>query len=292
MVDTELLRSFTAFAETLNFTHAAKRAGLSQPAFFERIQRLEATLGLSLYEKNGRVLTLTAAGTQVLAFARETDARFAEFLAELRQEIPRRTVTLAAGEGAYLYLLGPAIAAFARKTAAELELLTVGGRAVIEALRRGDAHLAVAAIDLVPASIAAHDLVETPLCVALPDAHPLAKRRSLRVAHLERERFILTPEGQRHRDFVSRALAKEGRAPRGVLVADGWPLMLAFVQMGLGVAIVNGVCALPPGVVVRPIAELGSVTYRLLRRKNAALSPDAEALASEIRASFVPGARA
>jgi DNA-binding transcriptional LysR family regulator len=290
MVDTELLRSFVTFAETLNFTHAARRAGLSQPAFFERIQRLEAALDLSLYEKNGRVLALTAAGTQVLAFARDTDARFADFLAELRHETPRRPVTLAAGEGAYLYLLGPAIAAFARKSSAELELLTVGGRGVVEALRRGDADLAVAAIDLVPASITAQDLVETPLCVALPDAHPLSKRRSLRMAHLGEERFILTPEGQLHRDLVSRALAQRGRAPRRVLVADGWPLMLAFVQMGLGVAIVNGICALPRGVVVRPLEELGSVTYRLLRRKNAALSPDAEALAAQIRASFAPGA--
>lgn len=284
MVETELLESFAAFAESLSFTHGAKRVGLSQPAFFERIRRLEDALGMPLYEKNGRVLSLTPAGTRVLAFARDASARFADFLAELRQEDPKRVVTLAAGEGSYLYLLGPALAAFAKTHGSALELLTLGGKAVVEALRRGDADLAVAAIDLVPSSIVAHDIATTPLCVALPDHHPLAKRRSLRVADLGGERLVLAPEGQLHRDLVSRALASSGRAPGRVLEADGWPLMLAFVRSGLGVAIVNGICDVPKGVVTRPLKELGSVTYRLLRRKTAKLGPEAESLAARILA--------
>lgn len=284
MIDPHLLRSFIAFAETLNFTQSAKRSGLSQPAFFERIQRLEETLDLSLYAKNGRVLTLTPAGTKVLAFAREADAQCERLLAELRNEVPRSKVTLAAGEGAYLYLLGPAIAAFAKETPAELELLTLGGSSILGALRRGDTQLAVAAIDIVPASLEAKDIVRTPLCVALHDTHPLAARRSIRMRDLADERFILTPEGQLHRDLVTRALGSGGHAPSRVLEADGWPLMLAFVKMGLGVAIVNGICELPRGVVTRPLRELGSLTYRLYWRKNARLSDEARALAEKILA--------
>ncbi len=290
MIETELLRSFAAFAETLSFTRAARVVGLSQPAFFERIQKLEGALGVALYAKTGRVLSLTPAGTRVLAFARDTGSRFDDFLAELRQETPRRTVALAAGEGSYLYLLGPALSGFAKTHSTELHLLTLGGRAVVDALRRGDAHLAVAAIDLIPASIVADDLVTTPLCVAIPDTHPLAKRRTLRMAQLAGERFILTPEGQLHRDLVARALASGGHSPGRTLEADGWPLMLAFVRMGLGVAIVNGICEVPRGVVVRALPELGTVTYRLLRRKSGALSAEAEILASYIRA-LSPGAQ-
>jgi DNA-binding transcriptional LysR family regulator len=92
------------------------------------------------------------------------------------------------------------------------------------------------------------------------------------------ERFILTPEGQLHRDLVSRALGS----------ADGWPLMLAFVKKGLGVAIVNGICELPRGVVTRPLRELGSLTYRLYWRKNARLSDEARALAEKILAIGAP----
>ena len=68
--------------------------------------------------------------------------------------------------------------------------------------------------------------------------------------------------------------------------ADGWPLMLRFAQLGLGVAFVNGVCALPDGVVARPIPELGRITYRLVRRRGAHLAPMAERLVTLLREGF------
>lgn len=266
MTDSFLLDSFVAFATTLSFTHGARQVGVSQPAFFERIRKLEESLGISLYEKQGRALALTSAGERVLAHAKEAGARHATLLTELRGESPRGSVTLAAGEGSYLYLLGSALADFSKNGDTELELLTVGGNRIVEVLRRGEADLAVAALDLVPQSLVAEDLVRTPLCIALPLGHPLSKRKSVRLAQLAGERFVLSPEGQRHRDLVMRALASRGQAPARVLEADGWPLMLAFVRMGLGVAIVNAICR-APGVVLRPLPELGFVTYRLLRRK-------------------------
>jgi hypothetical protein len=58
--------------------------------------------------------------------------------------------------------------------------------------------------------------------------------------------------------------------------------MLKFAELGLGVAIINASCELPSGVVARPIPELGTVTYRLLRRRGARLSPGAEQLAALI----------
>jgi DNA-binding transcriptional LysR family regulator len=58
--------------------------------------------------------------------------------------------------------------------------------------------------------------------------------------------------------------------------------MLRFVELGLGVAVVNGICAAPKRVVLRPIPELGTVSYRLLRRRSTNLSPAAEQLADAI----------
>jgi DNA-binding transcriptional LysR family regulator len=116
-------------------------------------------------------------------------------------------------------------------------------------------------------------------------AHPLARRRTLRLADLRDEQLILAPAGRAHRDFVGRALAAAGHAQRAPLEADGWPLMLKFAEMGLGVAIVNGICELPRGVVARPLPELGAVTYRLMSRRGAALPEAAERLRARIRAA-------
>jgi DNA-binding transcriptional LysR family regulator len=46
--------------------------------------------------------------------------------------------------------------------------------------------------------------------------------------------------------------------------ADGWASMLQFVALGLGVAVVNGCCRLPRGVVARPITDLPRLQYRVV----------------------------
>ena len=81
------------------------------------------------------------------------------------------------------------------------------------------------------------------------------------------KRIALTPEGQMHRDHVSRALARTGAAPASVIEADGWPLMLGFVSRGLGIAVVNGTCTPPRGAVLedrtgRCVAARGSQRSR------------------------------
>ncbi len=305
ILDGELLRAFAAFAAARNFTHAAARVGLSQPALFERVRRLQEQLGVTLYEREGRALQLTEAGVRVAAFAREQLARARGFTGELTGAPSEERVTLAAGEGAYLYLLGPALRAFtgrarrvtkrgvkdmsdqtsppsAAAPACELRVRTLGGPSALEAVREGEVTLAVGVFDLVPRGLLAREILKTPLCAALPRSHPLARRRRVPLRALAEQRLILAPEGQRHRAVISRAVASLGVAPAPPVEADGWPLMLSFAAAGLGVAIVNGICTPPRGVVLRPIPELGSVTYRLLSRRRAAKSAAAERLSALI----------
>ncbi len=48
--------------------------------------------------------------------------------------------------------------------------------------------------------------------------------------------------------------------------AGGWELMLHFASLGMGLAIVNGCCRLPPGLIARPLEELPRVRYQVLQR--------------------------
>jgi DNA-binding transcriptional LysR family regulator len=285
IIDPDLLLAFVAFAETLNFTRAAKAVGLSQPALFERVQRLGELLELPLYRRSGRSLELTPQGVQVAAYAREAHEHGQRFLAELRGEPRPAEVTLAAGEGSYLYLLGEALRRFRAARIGPLRLFTLGARDACAAVLQGEAHLAVCALDMVPPRLHAEEIRRTPMCVTLPREHPLARRRSLKLRELAGERLILAPAGQLHRDFVGRALGRVGFDVIDPIEADGWPLMLRFAQLGLGIAFVNELCSVPKGLVLRPVPELGSVTYRLVRRRGARLSPAAERLAGWIRES-------
>ena len=274
-----------AFSSTLNFTRAAKLVGLSQPALFERVRKLGDALEVPLYTREGRALELTEQGVQVAAFARSVLEQAEGFTGNLKGE-RAQSVTLAAGEGAYLYLLGPALERFAKGPHA-LQLLTLGGPSAVAAVRSGEAHLAVGVFDIVPRGVHSQDILQTPLCAALARTHKLAKKRSISLADLAGQRLILAPEGRKQHDLVGRALALAGHpgASRSAFVeADGWALMLAFARAGLGVAVVNGICKPPAGAVLRPIPELGSVTYKLLSRRRGALSSAALELKETIMA--------
>jgi DNA-binding transcriptional LysR family regulator len=282
ILDGELLRAFVAFADEKNFTRAARRCALSQPALHERVQKLSDQLGVALYRRDGRALELTEDGARVAEFARRTLDRSGEFLASLRGSVAQDRVTLAAGEGAYLYVLSRSIEAFVRRSGVTLELLTLGGPACVAAVLEGRAHVGVAVLDVVPRGLRATELVRAPVCAVMSRRHPLAAKARVSLADLSGERLVLAPDGQSHRSIVTRAISSAGRASsrEPPIEADGWPLMLAFAAMGVGVAIANGVCALPKGAVSRPIPELGSVTYKLVTTTTP--SPATERLASAL----------
>ena len=280
ILDGALLEAFVAFSDTLNFTHAARRVGLSQPALFERIKKLADHFERPLYERIGRHLRLTEVGVRVAAFGRDMLEQSQGFLHSLDGVSPQ-TVTLAAGEGSYLYVLGDALRRFGPQHG-RLNLLQRGGPAAADAVRSGEAHLGVGVFDLVPRGLDAQDIIETPLCAAVPSRHALARRKTVELRDLEGERLILAPEGRRQRELVGRAIAGHSGLVVDPIEADGWALMLSFVAARVGLAIVNGVCRPPRGVVLRPIPELGTVTYRLLQRPGRPPSPAVERLSSLI----------
>src|SRR5688572_9860058 len=109
LLKTEWLESFVAFAERLSFTRAAEARHISQPALHVQIAKLGGELGVPLYRRDGQRLVLTTDGTKLLAFAREELERTRVFRDLLATGASREPVVLAAGEGAYLYLLGDAL---------------------------------------------------------------------------------------------------------------------------------------------------------------------------------------
>ena len=262
MINLERLSAFVVFSEHLNFTHAARALHISQPALHAQVSRLSEDLGVPLYVRDGRTLSLTTEGEKVAAFGRKLRVQVAMFAASLRGESAHAPVTLAAGEGCFLYLLGPAIQASAHP----LRLLTADLSGTIAALRAGRAAIGVASTDAVPAGLTLTPLTEIPMVVLIPEGHVLAGCGPLSLSALEGERLIVPPVERPHRQTIASALARAGVRWEVAVEAGGWELMRRFVAMGLGLAIVNGFCPPPAGCVSRPLPELPARRYAILRR--------------------------
>jgi DNA-binding transcriptional LysR family regulator len=266
MIDGALLEAFLAFAEHGGFTRGAHALHVSQPALHAQVRRLEETLGRSLYRRVGRNVALTADGTEVLAFARQARDRELDLRARFEGG-SERPITLAAGEGALLYLLGPALRQHRAHTRTPLRVLTRTGPEAIAALLSGEAQVAVASITEPPADVRA-DLLATVGGMALVHkTHALASRRSIVLADLGGEPLVVPPPGAPHRERIARALADAGKELRVAVEAQGWEPMIHFARLGLGIAVVNDFCRVPANLVAVRVRDVPPQRYHVLTRR-------------------------
>jgi DNA-binding transcriptional LysR family regulator len=117
-----------------------------------------------------------------------------------------------------------------------------------------------------------------PQVLVMPARHALARKRALRLADLEGVALVVPPEGAPHRTSLQRALRSADVSWRVAIEATGWALMLHFVEIGVGLAVVNGCCRIPRGLVARPLLELPRIEYHVLTRAGAGLVGEAAAL--------------
>jgi LysR family transcriptional regulator, low CO2-responsive transcriptional regulator len=278
MINAEWLGAFVKFAETMNFTHAAQALHISQPALHVQIRKLSESLGVPLYVRRGRTLELTVQGRHVLAFGREQQERADQFLAELDPGARDTSVVLAAGEGTLLNLLSDALRAFQRVKHVKLHVLTRDRDQAIAAVQVGEAHLAVTVVDDVPANLVARKVAAVGAAVVLRASHRLARKRSLSIRDLRDEPLIVPSPGRPLRATLARAWANADLTWSPAVEANGWELMMRFVELGLGLAIVNDFCKPPRSTVMRSLVGLPPVQYQLLKLRDRRSSQGALAL--------------
>ena len=81
----------------------------------------------------------------------------------------------------------------------------------------------------------------------MPRGHRLARAARVHLRDLAGERLIVPPPEARHRQTLTRVLGAAGIDWEIALEASGWPLMLEYTRLGVGLAIVNDICRLPAG---------------------------------------------
>jgi LysR family transcriptional regulator, transcription activator of glutamate synthase operon len=258
-MDLRQLRYLVALAEERNFTRAAAREHIAQPALSQQIRRLEDGLGLPLVERTTRQVTITHAGRLLVARGRrilaEVEAAEAELLGVKGLEAGRVTVGT-------MHTMGPvdvslALAIFhERHPAIELTVREASSEELAEMLRNDELDLAFLSVTerVESHELGLDQLVSEELMVLLPVGHRLAGRRGLRLVELEREEFISYREGARLRELLVSAGRAAGFEPRIKLESNESERIRRLVARGMGVAI------LPRSDAVAPGAEVAVVT--------------------------------
>lgn len=276
------LRYFATVAEELHFTRAAERLYVSQPALSKQIRALEKQLGIELFRREPKGVSLTEAGTALLPHARRILADWTEGAAAVDAARAAGRGTLVVGMSTSPGRGGLLPAIRSRFTAAHpdarLRLRQVSWEDPTAGLADGTADVAYVWLPLPDADRYAWTVVaEEPRLVALPDTHPLAARAEIDFADLADEPFLaLPPRAGVLRDFWLAMEERQalpghaGRPPRiGAEIAGTEETYEALVA-GLGVCLVatgNAPLITLGGVTTRPVRGLGPSRYALARRR-------------------------
>lgn len=192
-----------AVAELRHFGRAAERCGVSQPALSEQIGKLEAHLGITLFERARRRVALTAQGETLLAQIERVLAEARHFLAMGRKSQAGLSGLLQIGAietlGPY-YL--PAMLRLLRGALPEVQPRFTENRtaALIERLRHGVLDTILIATPAELPGLASAALFFEPFVLATPMHHPLATLSPLTLDSLPFDDLLLLEEGHCLRD--------------------------------------------------------------------------------------------
>ena len=164
-----------------------------------------------------------------------------------------------------------------------MQLLTRDRESSVDAVLGGKAHVGVAPLDVMPSDLEAHVLTDVGQMLVVPVDHALAKRRRLELKDLAGLSLIIPPEDRPHRQVLARLLQSAGVPWIVAVEAVGWELTVRFVQIGVGLAVVNAACTLPRGLRGIPIPALPSLRYHAFHRKGAPRNPVVRKLIEDLR---------
>jgi DNA-binding transcriptional LysR family regulator len=244
-MDVRQLRYFVAVAEELHFGRAATRLRIAQPALSQQIRTLERELALQLLERTNRGVVLTDAGARLVAEARSVLERFDEAVEVMRRVRAGSVGSVRVGvfPGPLRTVLPPVLVEL-RRQRPDVEVETRFVPAHEQPIALLDARLDLALMPSLGQAGVAPPLAEKVvsrelLGIAVPAAHPLARKRLLGAKDLAGLPFVFMARdsGPDVYDTVLAALRAAGVRPRSMLESSTPESSLSIVAAGLAASV-------------------------------------------------------
>lgn len=243
LLKTHLLQYFVVLAEELHFGRAAERLSITQPPLSSALKALEEELATRLVERDSKHVRLTPAGTAFYGEARQILERLVRAAETTRAVAGGMRGRLDIGiTGSMIYRGAPRIvhAYSARMPDIEITLRELSSAEQIDLLLNGQLHVGFVNTPTVPPGLAIHPLRRDFMVCCLPANHALAGKKSVDLASLADEPFIMQSRetAPANYDNVIAIFSRAGIHPRTRHATRQWLTTVALVSEGFGVALV------------------------------------------------------
>ena len=191
------IRVFTEVAKHLSFSKAAQALHLTPPAVTMQIKELEGHVGMPLFERNGRQVSLTTVGEYMLVYARKILATLkdAEDAAARLQRLETGTLTIGMVSTAK-YFLPRLLAEFRREhVGIEVKLVAGNREQLVKMLQANEVDIAIMGRPPQELATRAEPFAAHPHVFVAAVDHPLARLDHLTVESLRSHGFIMREEG-------------------------------------------------------------------------------------------------
>jgi DNA-binding transcriptional LysR family regulator len=238
------LAYFLAVAQEGNFTRAADRALVAQPAISQQILRLERELGEKLFDRTAGGARLTEAGRVLLPHARAILAgadRARDALSSLQGLLTGRLAlgSVQTPPMALARLLGrfrqdhPGV---------RLSVREAHTAPLVQALRDGELDIALIGLggrEEIPSGLRAQVIAIEPVAVIVHRDHPLASRPSVALSQLRDQPWVTMPEGSGQRTMLDAAANAAGFSPHITAESSDMDLLVALAAQRVGIALIR-----------------------------------------------------
>lgn len=263
-MDLRRIRHFVTLAETLNFRRAAEKLHMAQPPLTVSIQKLEAELGVQLFERNNQGVVLTRHGHDLLSEARQVLFHAAQLSNLARDAATGIAGTLRIGfVGTITHgLLQKLLPRFRSEyPGVDLELLEGTSISILEQLETHALDIGLIRTPILNSTAAEVVMLEQDTFVlAVPRGHALSTHGPLRMSQLSREPFVMygAPNAEGLLSAAMLACQSGGFVPKVSQRAVQVQTILALVEAGLGIALIPSVMQSHDShrVVYRPLLDL------------------------------------
>ncbi|GEM79797.1 LysR family transcriptional regulator [Vibrio superstes] len=275
-MESKQLKHFLAVAKHGNFTQAAKDIHIAQPALSISIKKFEQSLGVVLFRRQEKKVSLTKEGEVLLIHAQRViqqlhDAKLA--IDELKG-LKRGEVRLGAPSMMGSYFFPRVVMAFkSQYPELKLTLVEAGTRSIRKMLLNGELDLGVINCDDVPNDLHVDPLFTSQMVAVVGSEHELADRKKIGFEEFFEYELVMFKHGYFHRDFLDQVSEENGLTMKSSFETNLLPMILSIVKQEFAItALLDLVTEYESGIVGIPFSPPVTLDLGLAWRKQGYLS--------------------
>ncbi len=237
-VEIRHLHYFMAVCEELHFTKAAEKLGISQPTLSQQIRVLEDELGMPLFDRIGKKIVVTEAGSLLFSYATEmltTLQNVKDAINDL-QELQRGQISVGIMPSDLDYRITQLVIDFHQKFP-KVKLKILASIDIMRQVLENEVDMGIGTNVEPDDRLVIIPLRREEYVLTVSQEHPLANQTAITIAELKGLPMVMYPEGFFGREIVEEAVKKHGFQLHSILETSSVTSIMNLVRANIGATV-------------------------------------------------------